>query len=266
MHATERERLILSELSRSGFISYRELEATLEASAATIRRDLSRLEEAGQLLRVHGGAKLADHPGNESEPTLSGTPFSKSITQNLAAKQAIGKAAASLCAPSEGIMIDGGTTTLQMCPHLDPLGLQVLTNSLHIVNALLPQENTRLLVPSGSIFREQNIILAPAGEESMPHFHAPKLFLGAAAVGKQGVMQADVILVAAERRLIDRADEVVLLVDSSKFRRSSGAVVCGLDEVDVIVTDNYVDEEIVKAIEDLGVRFVIVPVEGSKPT
>lgn len=96
-------------------------------------------------------------------------------------------------------MIDGGTTTLQMCPHLSGLRCQVLTNSLHIVNALLPQDSTGILVPSGSVFREQNIILAAAGEESMPRFHAPKLFMGAASIGAQGVMQADVVLVAAER-------------------------------------------------------------------
>ena len=55
---------------------------------------------------------------------LKGTPFAQSITQNLAQKRAIGKAAASLCSPGEGVMIDGGTTTLQMCPHLAGLGLQ----------------------------------------------------------------------------------------------------------------------------------------------
>src|SRR5206468_5809945 len=138
------------------------------------------------------------------QPGLMGTPFEQSIKENLSAKQAIGRAAAALVGPREGIMIDGGTTTLQMCRYLAGMDCQVLTNSLHIVDALLPQAGTRVLLPSGSVFREQNIILAPAGEDSMPRFHAPKLFMGAAAIGPQGVMQADVILVAAERRLIDR--------------------------------------------------------------
>ncbi|MBR0551750.1 DeoR/GlpR family DNA-binding transcription regulator [Stakelama marina] len=259
MHAAERERLILELLSHNGFISYRDLEAHLDASPATIRRDLSRLEGKGRLHRVHGGAELPGKGEDDSRRGLSGTPFTKSITQNLAAKRAIGKAAAALCEPGEGIMIDGGTTTLQMCPHLAPLGLQVLTNSLHIADALLPQDNTRVLVPSGTIFREQNIILAPAGEESMPRFYAPKLFMGAAAVGRQGVMQADVILVAAERRLIDRAEKVILLVDSSKFAMSSGAVVCGLGEVDILVTDDGIDAASAKMIEDAGVELIIAP-------
>lgn len=260
MHATERERLIAEAVGRTGFISYRDLEARLDVSPATIRRDLARLEEAGRIVRVHGGAKLAhgaQATGAEGTLQLAGTPFDLAIRQNLAAKKAIGKAAAALCGPGEGVMIDGGTTTFQMCPHLAGLDLQVLTNSLHIVNALLPQVGTRILVPSGAVFREQNIILAPSGEDSMPRFHAPKLFMGAAAVGPQGVMQADVILVAAERRLIDRAEEVILMVDSSKFKSSSGAIVCGLDEVGTIITDAGISAEMARAVEAAGVRLII---------
>lgn len=257
MHSTVRERLILEAVTETGFVSYRALEALLEASPATIRRDLTRLEESGQILRVHGGAKLPDEPAAAEEPGLAGTPFAQSITQNLPAKQAIGRAAAALCQPGEGIMLDGGTTTLQMCPHLAGLDCQVLTNSLHIVDALLAQHGTRVLLPSGTVFREQNIVLAPSGEDSMPRFHAPKLFMGAAAVGPQGVMQQDVILVAAERRFMDRAEEVILLIDSTKFRSSSGAIVCGLDEIDIVITDDGIPADMHALLEEQGVRVIL---------
>lgn len=257
MHAAERERRIFEALRPTGFVSYRDLEVLLDASPATIRRDLTRLEETKQIIRVHGGAKLPEGD-DASGPRLLGTSFDQNITQNLGPKQAIGKAAAALCQPGEGVMIDGGTTTLQMCPHLDGLGLQVLTNSLHIVNALLPQQGTRILLPSGAVFREQNIILAPAGEESMPRFHAPRLFMGAAAIGPQGAMQADPVLVAAERRLIDRAEEVILLVDSSKFRSQSGTIVCGLDEIDTVITDSGIAPAAAAALRDAGVKLVVV--------
>jgi DeoR family transcriptional regulator, ulaG and ulaABCDEF operon transcriptional repressor len=259
VHSTQREKLILDAVSRTGFIAYRDLEAQLDASPATIRRDLSRLEALGQLKRVHGGARAPGETGGRADGQLhlSGVPFDQSITQNLAAKRAIGKAAAALCSPGEGVMIDGGTTTLQMCPHLDGLDLQVLTNSLHIVNALLPQPDTRILLPSGSVFREQNIVLAPSGEDSMPRFHAPRLFMGAAAVGPQGVMQDDPILVAAERRLIDRAEQVILLVDSSKFASSSGAIVCPLGEIDVLITDSGIDPEMASMVRAAGIDLLI---------
>jgi DeoR family transcriptional regulator, ulaG and ulaABCDEF operon transcriptional repressor len=262
MHATEREAQILEALKPSGFVTYRALEAMLDASPATIRRDLTRLEELGRIVRVHGGAKSTDEDRSDNAMRLTGTPFDQSITLNLAAKRVIGKAAAALCDPGEGVMIDGGTTTLQMCPHLAGLDLQVLTNSLHIVTALLPQPGTKILLPSGAVFREQNIILAPAGEESMPRFHAPKLFMGAAAVGPQGVMQADVILVAAERRLIDRAEEVILLVDSSKFQQQSGTIVCGLDEVDVVITDSAISQEALRNMQSFGIRTIVVHLDS----
>lgn len=258
MHATEREGLILRLLRSRGFVSFQDLESQVEASPATLRRDLERMSQEGRLQRVRGGAQLPQNePRASSVQRLAGAPFHENIAVNAEQKRVIGKAAAALCKSGEAVMIDGGSTTLQMCSHMEGLNLQVLTNSLHIVSALLPQTGTRILLPAGTVFREQNIILSAAGEESMPRFHAPKLFMGAAAVGPQGIMQADVVLVAAERRLIDRADEVILLVDSSKFRGPSGHVVCSLDQVNIIVTDNQITKEDRKMVKDAGVKLVI---------
>lgn len=258
MHATEREQAILALLARTGFIAFADLEASLHASPATIRRDLSRLEDGGLLHRVHGGARAIEAAGRSEALALTGTPFDKSIALNLAAKRAIGKAAAALCRPGEGVIIDGGSTTYQMCDHLADKGLQVLSNSLHIVNALLPQKDTQLVVPSGTIFREQNIILAPGGEASMPNFFASKLFLGAAAISPRGIFQADAVLVASQRRFLDIAEEVIVLVDASKFAASSGAIVCPLDRIDRVITDDAASPSLLRAIAQAGVKHVQV--------
>jgi DeoR family ulaG and ulaABCDEF operon transcriptional repressor len=255
MHAAERESAIFRLIGESGFVSFRELERKLDASPATIRRDLERLAIEGRVVRVHGGAKLPADQTNAA--SLTGVPFHQNINRNREAKEAIGKAAAELCNPGEGIIIDGGSTTLQMCPHLGGLGLQVLTNSLHIVSALLPQESTRITVPGGAVFREQNIILSAAGDDLMPRFHAPKLFMGAAAVGSQGIMQADIVLVAAERRFIDRAEKLILLVDSSKFEGSSGHVVCDLAEIDILVTDRGISPSHREMLEGSGIEVIV---------
>ncbi|MGH8529936.1 MAG: DeoR/GlpR family DNA-binding transcription regulator [Nevskiales bacterium] len=266
MHATEREQRILSLLSERGFISFRELERGLDASPATLRRDLERLANQRLLTRVRGGARLPNGAtyATATSPSLSGVPFHENISRNRAAKQAIGRAAADLCRSGEAVMIDGGSTTLQMCPHLAGLNLQVLTNSLHIVSALLPQMGTRILVPSGTVFREQNIILAAQGEECMPRFHAPKLFMGAAAIGPEGVMQADVVLVTVERNLIERADQIIVLVDSSKFTASSGRVVCDLEEIDIVVTDAGISDANRKIVERAGVKLTIAGASKSR--
>ena len=92
MHATHRERLILEALAPAGFVTYRELEERLAASPATIRRDLARLEKAGRLVRVHGGARSPEGQEGRAGAAhhLLGTPFDQAITRNLAAKRAIG--------------------------------------------------------------------------------------------------------------------------------------------------------------------------------
>lgn len=260
MHASERERYILGLLGERGFIAFRALEKMMDASPATLRRDLERLATEGRITRIRGGAQLAEKAASTGAPAaagLLGVPFHENVARNTAQKAAIGREAAKLCEPGEAIMIDGGSTTLQMCPHLEGLNLQVLTNSLHIVSALLPQAGTRILVPAGTVFREQNIILSAAGDESMPRFHAPKLFMGAASLGSQGIMQTDILLVAAERRLIERADQIIILADSSKFEGPSGNVVCELAEIDIIITDAGISDRHASAIERSGAKLIV---------
>lgn len=262
MHSTEREKFILECLEQRGFVSFQDLETKMNASPATIRRDLSRLCDEGLITRVHGGAKLVPKKGAAAHkgaaPTgLLGVPFDQNVNRNRRQKELVGREAAKLCNPGEAVMIDGGTTTLQMCSHLVGLNLQVLTNSLHIVNALLSQPGTRVLVPCGQVFPEQNIILSAAGDDGMPRFHAPRLFLGAASLGPAGLMQADIILVTGERRFIERADEIIVMVDSSKFDGPSGHVVCHLEEIDTVITDSGISRAHVAMLEKADVKVIV---------
>jgi DeoR family transcriptional regulator, ulaG and ulaABCDEF operon transcriptional repressor len=257
MHSAERDRIILNLLEEQRFVSFRELSLKLSASAATLRRDLERLQEAGKLKRVRGGAQI----GTENEITgfhLQGVPFHENVARNRAAKEAIGKAAAALCRPGEAVIIDGGSTTLQMCPHLETLRLQVLTNSLHIVSALLQQPNTGVSIPGGVVFREQNIVLDPFVDATTRTFHASRMFVSCAAVTRHGLMQSDIILVQAERKLLNLADQLIALVDSSKFAASAAHQLCELPRVHTLITDDRIDETAAKMIEQYGVKLVTV--------
>jgi DeoR family ulaG and ulaABCDEF operon transcriptional repressor len=262
MHSAEREKLILETVNQRGFISFQDLEQRIAASPATIRRDLERMMIAGLLTRVRGGAKKnesknAKRPAPDPGQHLTGVPFEENVNRHKAEKETIGRAAAKLCNAGEAVMIDGGSTTLQMCQHVRGLNLQVLTNSLRIVSALLLQPGTRVLVPAGQVFPEQNIILAASSDDGMQRFHAPKLFMSAAAAGGAGLMQADIMLVGVERRLIDRADEIIVLLDSSKFDGPSGHIVCGLDEIDVLITDRGVSPRHAQMVQDAGVKLIV---------
>jgi DeoR family ulaG and ulaABCDEF operon transcriptional repressor len=259
MHAAEREQVILSLLRDRGFVAFQELDRRLEASPATLRRDLDRLETEGRITRVRGGARLAEGGAEVARAQLGGVPFHENINLNRTAKEAIGKAAAEMCAVGSSVIIDGGSTTLQMCPHLEGLGLHVLTNSLHIVSALLPHRDTVVSIPGGTVFREQNIVLSAAEDDGVSRYHADQMFVGAAAVGPVGVMQSDVLLVQAERRLLERAERIVLLVDSSKFEGSAPHVLARLDEIHVVITDERVSERAATMVERSGSRLEVAP-------
>jgi DeoR family ulaG and ulaABCDEF operon transcriptional repressor len=262
MHSAQRDAEIVRLLQAQGFIAFQQLCQRLDASSATLRRDLARLDSQGVIERVRGGARLKSGGAAKVVDRLAldrlvGAPFEHNRTRNATAKAAIGKTAAKLCHRGEAIIIDGGTTTFQMCPHLEGLDLQVLTNSLHIVGELLPQPGARVSVPGGAIFREQNIILSPFDDDGMNRYHAGKLFMGAAAIGARGLMQADVVLIQAEQKLMDKADQLVVLADSSKFLASATFLLCGLEAVDIIVTDPGVRPADIELLQAHDIEVII---------
>ena len=232
-------------------------------TSTNLRRSLAPLNGAANVTRipfVASAAVVSNGPTPVQGATpeaIAGVPPHADAARNSRQKELIGREAARLCSAGEAVMIDGGSTTLQMCRHLAGLQLQVLTNSLHVVNALLPQRGTRVLLPGGQVFPDQNVILSAAVDDDMPRFYAPKLFMGAAALGPDGLSQADFILVAAKRRLIDRAEKIVVLVDSSKFDGSSGQVVCGLEEIDVVVTDAGITPQNAEMLRRNRVKLII---------
>ncbi len=244
--------MILRLLRQRGFVVFRELGHHLEASPTTLRRDLNELKHAGCVVPVRGWSRLPERPDTGLREPAPGRSL-----QNAAAKRAIGLAAAALCRHGESVIIDGGSTTLQMCPHLASLQLQVLSNCLRVINALLAQPTTRVAIPAGAVCREQNIILSPFENDGMGTYRASRIFMGAAAVGRHGVMQSNPILVQTEQRLLARADELVLLVDSSKFQAPAGHVICALREVDVVVTDAGIAEADARMIRDSGARLIV---------
>jgi DeoR family ulaG and ulaABCDEF operon transcriptional repressor len=253
MRQSERRREILNRLAQEPFASVQELQTLVGASEATIRRDLRRLAEDGALKRVHGGVERPEAHATR----LAGAPLTRTKQVNVAQKRAIAKAAAQLLEPGETIVIDGGSTTSMLCPFLADLELQVLTNSLPIVEQLLASQRTRLLVPGGEVFREQNIILSPYEEDGTAECFASKMLMGAQALSPVGLLQADSILIQAERRLMARAEKLIVLADSSKFERKAGLVLCPLSEIDIVVTDNGVSAKHRAMLEKAGVEVVI---------
>ena len=217
MHEKERHRVILSAVQDKPVVTVAELVELTGTSEATIRRDIAALHVQKRLRRVRGGAEALNPP---QFPGLAGRPFRVNETINIARKRAIARLAVEMCEDGEPIIINGGTTTFQMVHFLASRRLQVFTNSFPIAEHLLKHSKNTVMVPGGTIYREQNIILSPFDNDVTRNFYARRMFMGAQGLGPLGVMEADPLLIQAEQKLIDQADELVVLVDSSKFERA----------------------------------------------
>ncbi len=261
MHEKDRHRIILSAVQDRALASVVDLCALTGASEATIRRDINGLDAQGRLRRVRGGAEAISAP---SFVGLAGRPFSVNETMNIAQKQAIASAAVELCTDGEPIIINGGTTTFQMVHPLATLRCQVFTNSFPIAEHLLKNSRNTVMVSGGVLYREQNIILSPFDNDVTRNFYAKRMFMGAAGIGPLGLMEQDPLLVQAEQKLIGQADELIVLVDSSKFANRSSLVLCPLERIDTIITDEGIEDRAAAMLEAADVTLIVAPMSAAQ--
>lgn len=262
MHERERQKLILSAVQERPVVTVTELVDMTGTSEATIRRDISALHLQGRLRRVRGGAE-ALHPPQFIG--IAGRPFKVSESVNVEAKRAIAEKAVELCEDGDSIIINGGTTTYQMVHVLARKRLQVLTNSFPIAEHLVKHTRNTVMVTGGAIYREQGLILNPFDNDVTQNFYARRMFMGAQGVGRLGIMERDPQLLHGERKLMERAEELIVLVDSSKFAQRSSLVLCPLSRVSAIITDDGIGKEALATLQDAGVDVTVAKADVSSP-
>ena len=234
MLVDQRRGSILQLVEVKGFVPLQELADHVQASESTVRRDLEYLDGIGQIRRTRGGAAFIGE---------SITPFDERSTSARKEKERIAAVAADLIQPGEAILLDGGTTTLELARRLAGKSLQVVTNSLPIANVLASQPGIELLMVGGYVYPKTGVALGPVAEAALEAMHVRRLFMSVGGITEAGLFNSNSLLVATERRMIAAADEFIVLSDSSKFGRSALAHLCGLDEVDRIVVDAGVPDE-----------------------
>jgi DeoR family ulaG and ulaABCDEF operon transcriptional repressor len=254
MHEKERHRLILSAVQEKPVVTVQEMVELTDSSEATIRRDIAALHVQKRLRRVRGGAEAISPPQFVG---LAGRPFSVNETLHAAQKRAIAREAVELCKDGEPIIINGGTTTFQMVHFLTGRRMPIFTNSFPIAEHLLKHSKNTVMLSGGTIYREQNIILSPFDNDVTRNFYARRMFMGAQGLGPLGLMEADPLLIQAEQKLIDQADELVVLIDSSKFRLRSSLILCGLSRIATVITDEGIEDREAKMLETAGVALIV---------
>ncbi|PYI51839.1 DeoR/GlpR family DNA-binding transcription regulator [Paenibacillus flagellatus] len=248
----ERRKTILRQLSEHDKVQVQPLAELLGVSTETIRRDLDRLEKEGRLSKVYGGAVA-------NRMALREAPFPQRAEERRAEKAAIGKLAASLVREGETVMVDHGTTMLELVNHLrDRADVTIVTHSVPVLLLAMERFAGRVFFAGGEANPGLRFVSGPMTERQLGELKAHKAFLSVGGVSSvDGLTDYDWNEASVSRRMLERSEEAIVLADHSKLGRTAFARIAGLRDASAIVTDAGCPAEWKEQLEQAGVRLWI---------
>ena len=249
MLAIRRLEIISQLLAETGSVDAAKLSERFGVTPKTIRKDLDKLESMGLLDRVHGGAVL-------KRSGSSVFPIEQRKQQCLSEKQRIGAAALELVQEGDSIIIDGGTTTLELARLLGEKKILAIVNDLKIALELMNKPNVDLFVTGGRLRREgAYTLLGRDTERIQEKYKAKKVFLGTTALNMESglsVLNSDEAEV--KKAMVAAAKEVICLVDYSKFHHVAFAPFCPLHKIGTLVTDSRILPAEIESLQSRGIQ------------
>jgi DeoR/GlpR family transcriptional regulator of sugar metabolism len=247
----ERRQLILERLRRDGKLVAAELSDALDVSPDTVRRDLRELADAKLLRRVHGGAL---------PPAVGARPYVERLEQAPAAKVAIGRATSRLFRSGQVILLDAGTTTLEVARHLpDDLEATVVTNSPPVAVALADHPTVEVNVVGGMLAKHAQALVGAAAVEALRSVRADVLVLGVCSLHPEiGITVLDVEESYVKRAMIANAAEVVAVSAADKLGSAGPYVIAPLEELTYVVTQRDASAEQLEGFRAAGVEVMLV--------
>lgn len=251
MTTIERHRAILARLEEHGTVTVAELAAELSASEATLRRDLADLDAQGLLRRVHGGARRADLRGLEQ-------PFAARSGSNPEGKRRIAQQVARMLAPGEAVVLDSGTTALEVARAITDLTLRVVPLSLDALDVLAQGERIRVTAPGGELRPGERSFVGPLTERALTGLRFDTAVISPCALSLEGGATAyDMEDAAVKQAAMRSAERQVLLCDATKWGRSAFAAIADLAAFDVLVTDREPTADERSALDEARVEVVV---------
>jgi len=246
MLIVERQQRLLDLLKARQTASLDELSRELEVSSSTVRRDLESLEKDGSVRRTHGGAVYRGEARANGVGPGASTPhpsLAMRMQENLAAKQAIGAAAAALVEPNMTVLMDGGSTVIVAAQRIEARPIQIVTNSLSIAQLFKDEESAELVLAGGTLYPRTEVTTGPLCRGTLAELHADIALMSLAGIYGDDAFNINMAMASVEQAMMRQATRTVLLMDSSKFGRRSLARVASLGEFDQIITDAGIDAE-----------------------
>jgi DeoR family transcriptional regulator, fructose operon transcriptional repressor len=246
----ERRQKVLELINERGYVALAELAKTLNASESTIRRDLDYWDQHGLVKRTHGGAMFrADAQGM---PALE-----ERTSREIDEKRQIAHAAALRIQNGDSVLIDGGTTTLELARSLVDRPLQIVTNSLPIAQMFASSRATDLVILGGYVYPRTGVALGPLTIRMLEDIHVHQAIMGVGGITPEGLFNSNLLLVETERAMMRAADEVVVLADHTKIGQKALAFLCGLTDIDTLIVDRGIEAQQRGLIEKAAVRLIV---------
>lgn len=253
-----RRQKLLDYLQREGRTSVNVLANIFDTSGATIRSDLRAMEHEGLVVRRYGSAEAC---GPTPSLVYGGEDRSMDEKQalNLDLKRRIARKAVELVGDGQSIILDG-STALQMVPYLEfKRELTVMSNSMHIVNALAKLETEHTIVISGGTYRRKSASFhGSMAEDAFSKYTFDCLFIGASgfdlSIGTTTYNEAYHV----SREMQKAAKKTIVVLDSSKFGRRGPNVVLPIDHIDIMITDSGISDDYLSALRDKGIKVYVV--------
>ncbi|WP_419880884.1 DeoR/GlpR family DNA-binding transcription regulator [Peribacillus sp. B-H-3] len=252
---TQKQRLekILDWLNVQYEITAEDIMDEFKVSRDTARRDLVKLEEDGEIVRVRGGAILSSHmsavaPYREREMPKS--------------KESIARKASKLIRDHDYVLFDTSTTVEMTARLMNSKNITAVTNSIDIVQILSEREGYTTYLAGGKFNRFNRNFTGFSASEDLKKYKTNVLFLGACGIGVDGLTSPDEEEAHMKNSMISSSEKVIVLADSTKFQKRFFHGVCGLSDIDVLITNTVPHHEIKQKLELFGIELIITEIEG----
>lgn len=252
MLAAERHRLILKTLSEKGSARTKEIASQLSVTDETIRKDFELLERQGFVVRTHGGVI----PPKRAIRELT---LTERQLMNREAKNEIAKAAAQRIQPNETIFIDASSTALSIIQYLPDFPITVVTNAHDVVSAVGGMENVDLICMGGLYEAKSRSFIGAEAEKALLRFNIHRMFFSGNGLDlKRGVSEGNSCQASFKERVIDCAEDVCFLADSSKIGQCSAFFFAECSDLTTVITSKTADPVILDALKKLQVEVISV--------
>ena len=256
MLVEERRQRVLDLVSKRGYVALTDLARTIQVSESTVRRDIDHLHDEGVLQKTRGGAVYVGNGANL--PALEDRAGAQ-----IEEKKQIARVAAARIADGESVLLDGGTTTLEVARLLIGRAVQIVTNSLPIAMLFSSRHEADLVLLGGYIYPRTGVALGPWTVRMLEDIHVHQAILSVGGVTDKALFNSNVLLVETERQMMRCADEVVVVADHTKIGRPALAMLCELSAIDTLIVDADLTADQRRLLDRTDVRVLIADANGS---